>query len=118
LLAAHTADTSAIAQEPLCSVRKGLELNNDVEHNAILIDGAPELVLHALDPNALISWSRPAATKAIGGRAAEFLTRGSRRFVRNDDATASQESAWAAASSRQPQPPVDRLPGPITVALQ
>jgi hypothetical protein len=26
-------------------------MNEDVAHNAILIDGAPEIVLHALDPD-------------------------------------------------------------------
>jgi hypothetical protein len=38
-------------EEPLCSVGIAPRLNQDVAHNAILIDRAPEIVLHALDPN-------------------------------------------------------------------
>jgi hypothetical protein len=66
-------------EEPLCSVRIAPGLNQDVEHNAILIDGALEIVLHALDPNEhlvqvpLISWSWPAAAHAVGECRAKLL---------------------------------------------
>src|ERR1700709_2505190 len=49
-------------------------LNEDIEHHAILIDGAPEIVLHALDADEdlvhvpLVARSWPAASQAIGGR--------------------------------------------------
>jgi hypothetical protein len=36
-------------EEALRGVGIAMGLNEDVEHNAILIDGAPEIVLHALD---------------------------------------------------------------------
>jgi hypothetical protein len=40
-------------QQPLEEALRGLgiapDLNKDVEHNAILIHGAPEITLHALD---------------------------------------------------------------------
>ena len=38
-------------EEALCGGGIPPGLNEDVEHNAILIDGAPEVVLHALDPD-------------------------------------------------------------------
>ncbi len=36
-------------EEPCRRLGIGPSLDEDVEHNAILIDGAPEIVLHALD---------------------------------------------------------------------
>jgi hypothetical protein len=42
-------------------------LNQDVEHNAVLVHGAPKIMLHALDPNEhfieipFVSCPRPAA---------------------------------------------------------
>jgi hypothetical protein len=59
-------------EEPLGSVGIAPGLDEDIEHNAILIDGAPEILQHALDPNEhlvrvpLVSWSWPAASPAIG----------------------------------------------------
>ena len=38
-------------EEALRGVGVAPGLNEDVEHDAILIDGAPEIVLHALDPD-------------------------------------------------------------------
>ena len=49
-------------------------MNEDVAHNAILIDGAPEIVLHALDPDEdfvyvpLVLWPRPAAANFLHQR--------------------------------------------------
>jgi hypothetical protein len=54
-------------------------LNKDVEHNAVLIHGTPELVLHALDPDEylveipLVSRPRPPAAQAVGKALANFL---------------------------------------------
>ena len=55
-------------EEALRGVGIAPGLNEDVEHNAIVIDGAPEVMLHALDPDedfvhvALVPWRQPAAT--------------------------------------------------------
>src|SRR6476660_6320268 len=60
-------------------------LNEDVEHNAILIDSAPEVMLHALDPDEdfvqvpLIPWPRPVTAQAVGETRTEFLAPTSHR---------------------------------------
>ena len=72
-------------------------LNEDVEHDAILIDGAPEIMLHALDPDEdlvhvpLVPWPWPAASQAVGETRAEFLAPASHRLVGDDDAALSQD---------------------------
>ena len=74
-------------------------LNQDVEHNAILIDRAPEIVLHALDPNEhlieipLVSWLRPAAAAAyaISEIRAEFLAPPPHRLIGDDNASFTQD---------------------------
>ena len=38
-------------EEPLRSVGMAPRLNKDIQHNAILIDSSPEIMLHALDPD-------------------------------------------------------------------
>ena len=49
-----------------------------VEHNAVLVDGAPEVVLNTLDPDEhlvevpLVPWPWAAAANAIGKTLAEF----------------------------------------------
>jgi hypothetical protein len=54
-------------------------LNQDVEHHAILIDGAPEIMLHALDADEdfvhvpLVAGLWPAASQAVAKLAANFL---------------------------------------------
>jgi hypothetical protein len=54
-------------------------LNQDVEHHAILIHGAPKIVLHTLDPDEhlvqvpLISRPWPSVAQAVGKVLAEFL---------------------------------------------
>jgi hypothetical protein len=54
-------------------------LNEDVENNAILVDGAPQIVLHALDPDEdfvhvpFVSRAAPAAAQAVGETRSEFL---------------------------------------------
>jgi hypothetical protein len=39
------------SEEVLGSIGISPVLNNDVEHNAVLLEGTPELVLHTLDPD-------------------------------------------------------------------
>jgi hypothetical protein len=56
-------------------------LNEDIEHNASLIDVAPQRVLHALDPDEdfvdvpFVAWSRTASASApaVGETRREFL---------------------------------------------
>jgi hypothetical protein len=38
-------------EEALCSIGITPSLNEDIEHNAVLIDCRPEIVLHAPDPD-------------------------------------------------------------------
>jgi hypothetical protein len=78
-------------------------LNQDVEHHAILIDGAPEIVLHALDPDEdfvdvpLVPWPWPTAAQAVGKALAEFLAPAPYGLVGDDDA----RSARISSSSRR-----------------
>ena len=82
-------------------------LNEDVEHNAILIDRAPKVVLHALDPDEhlievpLVSWPRPAAAQAIGEIRAEFLAPPSHRLVGDDNASFSQDQLHIAQAEAE-----------------
>ncbi len=84
-------------EEPLCSVRIAPGLNQDIEHNAILIDRSPEIVLHALDPNKhlvhvpLVPRSWPGAAQATGESRAEFFAPASHGFVGDNDAALSQD---------------------------
>ena len=82
-------------------------LNQDVEHNPMLIDCAPEVALHALDPDEhlievpLVSWPRPAAAQAIGEIRAEFLAPPSHRFVGDDNAALSQDQLHIAQAEAE-----------------
>src|ERR1700710_133534 len=68
-------------------------LNEDIEHNAILIDGTPEIMLHALDTDEdlvhvpLVARSWPAASQAVGERGGEFLAPPPNRLIGDDGAT-------------------------------
>ena len=72
------------------SVASGL--NEDVEYNPALIDGAPEIVLHALDSDEdfihvpLVPWPWPVATRAVGKTRSEFPAPASHRLVGDDNA--------------------------------
>jgi hypothetical protein len=67
------------------------------EGNTILIDGAPEIVLHPLDPDEdfvhvpFVAWSRPASSQPIGETRGEFLAPASHRLIGDDDATLSED---------------------------
>jgi hypothetical protein len=55
-------------EETLCCFGIPPRLNEDVEHNAILIHGAPQIVLNSLDPDehfveVFVSWPGPVAAK-------------------------------------------------------
>jgi hypothetical protein len=84
-------------EEALGGVGIAPGLNEDVEHNAILIDSAPEVMLHSLDPNEdfvqvpLAPWPRPTAAQAVGETRTEFLAPASHRLVGDENAALSQE---------------------------
>jgi hypothetical protein len=94
-------------EEPFRSGPIASSLNQDVEHNAILIDRAPKVVLHALDPDEhlievpLVSWPRPAAAQAIGEIRAEFLAPPSHRLVGDDNASFSQDQLHIAQAEAE-----------------
>ena len=66
-------------------------LNEDVEHNALPIDGTPEILLHASDSDEdfvqvpLVPWPRPVAAQAVSETRTEFLAPASHRLVGDDD---------------------------------
>src|SRR5208283_2424549 len=72
-------------------------LNEDVEHNAVLVHGAPKVTLHALDPDEhlvhvpLVAGSWPPAAQAVSKALAEFLAPAPNGLIGDDDATFSQE---------------------------
>jgi hypothetical protein len=72
-------------------------LNKDVEHNAVLIHGTPEIVLHALDPDEylvevpLVPWPRSTTTEAIGKALAELPAPPPHGLVGHNDASLSQK---------------------------
>src|ERR1700677_5005264 len=88
-------------QQPLEEALRGVaiapRLNENVEHDAILIDGPPEIVLHALDPDEnfihvpLVPWPWSAASQAVGETRAELLAPASHRLIGDDYATLSQD---------------------------
>jgi hypothetical protein len=66
------------SEEALGGVGIAPVLNKDVEHNAILINGTPKVVLHALDPDEyfvevpFVPGARSTAAEAIGKALAEL----------------------------------------------
>src|SRR5271166_3524946 len=68
-----------------------------VEHNALLIHGAPQMVLHSLDPDEhfvevpFVSWPGPAAAQTAGKCLAELLAPAPDRLIGSDNASFSQE---------------------------
>ena len=76
----------------LDSVATAPRLHKDVQHNAILIDRSPEIMLDALDWNEhlveepLISGPRPTTSQATGKICTELLTPGPYRPVGDLDA--------------------------------
>lgn len=72
-------------------------LNKDVEHNAILIHGTPEIVLHALDPDEdfvhvpLVTGSWPTPAQTVSETRRELLAPASHRLVGDDDTAFRQD---------------------------
>jgi hypothetical protein len=94
-------------EEPFRSGPITSGLNQDVEHNPMLIDRAPEIMLHPLDPDEhfievpLVSWPRPTAPQAIGEIRTEFLAPPSHRLVGDDNASFSQDQLHIAQAEAE-----------------
>ncbi len=85
-----------LLEEALGGFRIAPFLNQDVQRNTILINGAPEIVLHALDPNEdlvqvpLVARSGSAAAQAVSKALAEFPAPAPYRLVGDGNASFSQ----------------------------
>jgi hypothetical protein len=85
-----------LLEEALGGFRIAPFLNQDVQRNTILINSAPEIVLHALDPNEdlvqvpLVARSWSAAAQAVGKVLAEFPAPAPDRLVGDGYASFSQ----------------------------
>ena len=72
-------------------------LNQDIEHDTVLIDGAPEIVRLALDPDEhrievpFVAWFRPTAAQDIGKVLAELAAPPPNALIRNNDAPLRQQ---------------------------
>jgi hypothetical protein len=72
-------------------------LNEDVEHDAILILRAPKIMLHALDPDEhlvevpFVPRPRTATSQTAGKGLAEFLAPATNGLIGHDNATFSQK---------------------------
>src|ERR1700693_5512226 len=72
-------------------------LNEDIEHNAVLVHGTPKIVLHTLDPDEylvqvpLVPGPRPAAAQAAGKALTEFLAPAPHALLGDDDAPPRQK---------------------------
>ena len=72
-------------------------LNEDVEHDTVLIHGTPQIVLHALKPDEhlievpLITGPRTAAAQSAGKILAEFLAPTPNGLIGDDDTTLGQQ---------------------------
>src|SRR4029077_12585463 len=85
------------SEESLCCFGIPPWLNEDVEHNALLIHGAPQIVLHSLDPDKhfvevpFVSWPGPTAAQTAGKGLAELLAPAPDRLIGSDNTSFSQE---------------------------
>jgi hypothetical protein len=72
-------------------------LNEDVEHDAVLIHGTPKITLHALNPDEhliqmpLVTGPRTTAAQAFGKALAKFLAPAPNGLIGDDDATLGQQ---------------------------
>jgi hypothetical protein len=84
-------------KEALRRVGIAAGLNENIEHDTILIHGTPEIALHALDSDEdfvhvpLVPWPRPAPTQAGGETCSEFLAPAPHRLIGDDNASLRQE---------------------------
>src|ERR1700683_5066563 len=103
-------------------------LNQNVEHDTILIDGAPEIVLHAADPDKdfvhvpLVPWPWPAASHVVGKALAEFLAPAPYGLVGDDDAPLGQKQFDVAQAEAehvvQPHSMADDLRGEAVAVVR
>jgi len=97
----HARDILKALQQPSKEALRGFgvppRLNQDVEHNAVLIHGTPKIVLHALDPDEhlvhvpLVSRPWSAASRAACEALAELLGPLTNRLIGDNDAPFSQK---------------------------
>jgi hypothetical protein len=82
-------------------------VGRDVQHNAILIDCAPEIMLHALNADEypvempLVSGPWAAASQAIGETRSEFLAPALHRLIGDDSAPLSQDQLHIAQAEAE-----------------
>ena len=87
------------AEEALGGSGIAAMLNKDIEDDAMLIDGTPEIVLHPLDPYEhfihvpLVPGPWPVAAQAIGKTLAEFPAPPPHRLVGDHDAPFGRQSS-------------------------
>ena len=73
-------------------------LNENVEHNAVLIHGRPQIMLHAKDPDEhfvhvpLVARQRPAATQTICEGLGELIAPASDRLIGDDNARSARSN--------------------------
>ena len=83
--------TNELAQKPLGGVVVASALNQGIENEAVLIDGAPQPMFLAIDRDddlvemPLVAQARSAATDFVGEVSAEFLGPTPNRFMADDD---------------------------------
>jgi hypothetical protein len=83
-------------EKALCGIGVTAWLNQDVEHNTILVDSTPEVVLNTLDPDEnlihvpFIAWPRPPVAHAISERRGKFPAPAPDRLIGDNDAALSQ----------------------------
>ena len=84
-------------EEALGSIGIAPVLHKDVQHNAVLIHGTPEIVLHALDTDEhlveipLVPRPRAAAAQAVGKALAEFPAPAPHSLIGDDNASIGQK---------------------------
>src|ERR1700761_8612335 len=84
-------------EEALRRLRIATGLNEDVEHNTILVDGTPEIMLHALNADEhfvevpLVAGAWPATSQATSDTGGEFPAPAPHGLVRHDDAALCQD---------------------------
>ncbi len=84
-------------EEPLGGFRITPSLDQNIENDTVLIHGAPQIMLNALDPDEylievpLVAGPRTAAAQTSGKSPAEFHAPPPHRFVGDDNAALSQK---------------------------
>ena len=74
-----------------------LRYGRDIEHNAILINGAPEIMLHALDADEdfvhmpLVARPWPAAAQAVSKTGGELVAPAAHGLIGDDDTPLGQD---------------------------